>query len=131
MVQTHEQSVSLAVRALVGWAMGTLVRRYGGLKLYHTSRPAFLGTAIGGYVLGGVFALVSTVFGIRQPEWGATAFHCRGAPSASPTAPVHPGDGLDLRPGRARRRATAPGSDRHPLPTGSCYGAPPPAASQA
>lgn len=54
--------------ALIGWAVGTLVRRYGGLKLYRTLRPAFLGMVIGGYIPGGVFAVVSTIFGIRQPE---------------------------------------------------------------
>jgi len=54
--------------ALIGWALNTLIQRYGGLKLYRTLRPLFIGMVIGGYVPGGAFALISTIFGIRQPE---------------------------------------------------------------
>ena len=54
--------------ALIGWALNAIIRRYGGLKLYRTLRPLFIGMVIGGYVPGGAFAVISTIFGIRQPE---------------------------------------------------------------
>ncbi|MFB3882924.1 MAG: DUF6785 family protein [Armatimonadota bacterium] len=54
--------------ALIGWALATLVRRYGGLRMYRTLRPAFLGLVLGGYVPQMVFALLSPVLGVRPPE---------------------------------------------------------------
>jgi hypothetical protein len=53
---------------LVGWALATLVRRYGGLRLYRMLRPAFLGMILGGYVPQMVFALISPFLGVRPPD---------------------------------------------------------------
>jgi hypothetical protein len=54
--------------SLIGWMLATLVRRYGGLRLYRTLRPAFLGMVIGGYVPQAFFALLSPLFGVKLPE---------------------------------------------------------------
>ncbi len=52
---------------LIGWAAATLVRRYGGLRMYRTLRPAFVGMVLGGYIPGMVLALLSPLFGVRPP----------------------------------------------------------------
>jgi hypothetical protein len=49
----------------VGWALSTLVRRYGGLLFYRRARPAFLGLILGDYLTRGGLALLSAVFGIH------------------------------------------------------------------
>jgi hypothetical protein len=48
---------------LIGWIFSTTVRRYGGLKLYRTLRPAFIGLVLGGYVPEGVLAVISSLLG--------------------------------------------------------------------
>jgi len=48
---------------LIGWLASTCIRRYGGLKLYRTLRPAFIGLVIGGYVPEGILAGISSVLG--------------------------------------------------------------------
>jgi hypothetical protein len=53
--------------ALIGWILATLVRRYGGLRLYRTLRPAFLGLVLGDYVPQMMFALLSPLLGVRPP----------------------------------------------------------------
>jgi hypothetical protein len=48
---------------LIGWLISTAVRRYGGLRLYRTLRPAFIGLVIGGYVPEGILAAISSLLG--------------------------------------------------------------------
>ncbi len=54
--------------ALIAWTISTLVRRYGGWRLYRTLRPAFIGLVLGGYVPEGALALVSAMLGYHQPR---------------------------------------------------------------
>ena len=47
--------------ALLGWLLATLIRRFGGLHLYHSLRPAFVGLIFGHYLTDAAMALFSTV----------------------------------------------------------------------
>jgi hypothetical protein len=50
---------------LVGWLLKALTIRYGGMKLYRTLIPFFIGLILGDYVIGGLWSLVGLVFDIR------------------------------------------------------------------
>jgi hypothetical protein len=49
---------------LIGWMLSTLIRRYGGLRLYRQLRPVFIGLGLGEFVTDGVLGLVASAFGI-------------------------------------------------------------------
>lgn len=51
--------------ALIGWILSTIVRRYGGLRLYRTLRPAFIGMILGAYIPSGFLALLSALIGVK------------------------------------------------------------------
>jgi hypothetical protein len=55
---------SLWVNVLIAWLITTLIRRYGGLRLYRTLRPAFLGLVLGEYLTEGALSVIATIFGI-------------------------------------------------------------------
>jgi hypothetical protein len=48
----------------IGWMLSTIVRRYGGLRLYRQLRPAFIGLILGEFIADGALCLISSVFGI-------------------------------------------------------------------
>ncbi len=50
--------------ALVGWLLATLVRRYGGFRLYRLLRPAFLGLVLGEFLTRSALAALSVVLGL-------------------------------------------------------------------
>ena len=54
--------------AFIAWTISTVIRRYGGLKLYRWLRPAFIGLVLGGYVPEGALALVSAILGLHPPR---------------------------------------------------------------
>jgi len=56
---------SLWANVLIGWLIATLIRRYGGLRLYRTLRPALLGLVLGEYLTQGALSIIGTIFGIR------------------------------------------------------------------
>lgn len=64
---SYETNRSLWLNALIAWVLITLVRRYGGLRLERTLRPAFLGLVLGSYLPSGLLAIVSAIFGLAQP----------------------------------------------------------------
>ena len=64
---SYETNRSLWLNALIAWMLITLVRRYGGLRLERTLRPAFLGLVLGSYLPSGVLAIISAIFGLAQP----------------------------------------------------------------
>jgi hypothetical protein len=64
---SYETNRSLWVSVFIAWAISGLIRRYGGLRLFRTVRPAFLGLVLGDYLTKGVLAIISAIFGIRQP----------------------------------------------------------------
>jgi hypothetical protein len=64
---SYETNRSLWVSVFIAWAATALIRRYGGLRLFRTCRPAFLGLVLGEFLTGGVLAVVSSIFGITQP----------------------------------------------------------------
>ena len=43
---------------LVGWAIKSIVLRYGGLRTYRSAIPFFAGLILGDYVIGAVWSLV-------------------------------------------------------------------------
>jgi hypothetical protein len=47
--------------AFLGWLLATLVRRFGGLRLYHSLRPAFIGLIFGHYLTDAGMAIFATV----------------------------------------------------------------------
>jgi uncharacterized protein DUF6785/uncharacterized protein DUF6784 len=50
---------------LLGWLIKALTIRYGGMKLYRTLIPFFIGLILGDYVIGGLWSLVGLAFDIR------------------------------------------------------------------
>jgi hypothetical protein len=64
---SYETNRSLWVSVFIAWAATALIRRYGGLRLFRTCRPAFLGLVLGEFLTGGALAVVSSIFGITQP----------------------------------------------------------------
>jgi len=52
--------------ALIGWGLTTIIRRYGGLRLYRALRPAFLGLVLGQFLISvGVAIFAAVVLGAR------------------------------------------------------------------
>jgi hypothetical protein len=47
---------------LVAWAIKTLILRYGGMKLYRSSLPFFLGLILGDFVTGSIWSIFGAVF---------------------------------------------------------------------
>ncbi|UCC68388.1 MAG: hypothetical protein JSV79_00160, partial [Armatimonadota bacterium] len=64
---SYETNRSMWVNVFIAWALSTFIRRYGGLRLFRTFRPAFLGLVLGEYLTQGALAIISSVFGITQP----------------------------------------------------------------
>lgn len=64
---SYETNRSLWANVLIAWAATTLVRRYGGLKLFRSLRPAFLGLVLGQCLTDAALALLSSALGIQQP----------------------------------------------------------------
>jgi hypothetical protein len=64
---SYETNRSMWANVFIAWAVTGLIRRYGGLRLFRTLRPAFLGLVLGQYLPQGFFAIISSVFGITQP----------------------------------------------------------------
>jgi hypothetical protein len=64
---SYETNRSLWVSVFIAWAISTLIRRYGGLRLFRTLRPAFLGLVLGQFLTDGGLAIISSIFGLRQP----------------------------------------------------------------
>jgi hypothetical protein len=63
----YETNRSLWSSVLLAWALTTLIRRYGGLKLYRAMRPAFLGLVLGEYLMRAALAALSSLLGQTQP----------------------------------------------------------------
>jgi hypothetical protein len=56
----------LWMNAVLGWLITTLIRRFGGLRLYRQLRPAFLGIIFGDYLTeAAMAAFASLVLGAR------------------------------------------------------------------
>ncbi len=54
---------------LVAWALKTITLRYGGRRLFQTSRPLFLGLVLGEFVMAVASALVNIIFNIPPPPF--------------------------------------------------------------
>jgi hypothetical protein len=52
--------------ALIGWLLTTLIRRYGGLRLYRTLRPMFLGLVLGDVLTSSVTGVLSVILDYRR-----------------------------------------------------------------
>ena len=64
---SYETNRSLWVNVFIAWVVSGLIRRYGGLKLYRTMRPAFLGLVLGEFLTGGLLSIIASIFGLHQP----------------------------------------------------------------
>jgi hypothetical protein len=64
---SYETNRSLWLNVLIAWMLTTLVRRYGGLKLYRAMRPAFLGLVLGEFLTDAGLAILSSILGMHQP----------------------------------------------------------------
>jgi hypothetical protein len=64
---SYETNRSLWLNVFIAWVLTTLIRRYGGLRLFRSFRPALLGLVLGQYLPSGVFAIISSIFGITRP----------------------------------------------------------------
>ena len=64
---SYEANRTLWASVLIGWALTALVRRYGGLRLYRSMRPAFLGLVLGQYLTSAGLAILSGLFGMNEP----------------------------------------------------------------
>ena len=56
--------------ALIGWLLTMLVKRYGGLRLYRTLRPAFLGLVIGDLLTSSVTGILGALLDYRRLAGG-------------------------------------------------------------
>jgi hypothetical protein len=63
----YETNRSLWLNVLIAWMLTTLVRRYGGLRLYRAMRPAFLGLVLGEFLTDAGLAILSSILGMHQP----------------------------------------------------------------
>ncbi len=52
--------------AFIAWLLVFAIRRFGGLKLYRTLRPVFLGMVVGHLVMMGLRSLIDPLFGITM-----------------------------------------------------------------
>lgn len=63
---SYETNRSIWVNALIAWLVTSVIRRYGGLRLYRRFYPAFLGLVLGDFLPRSLLAILSTVFGVKQ-----------------------------------------------------------------
>ena len=63
---TYTANYILWINALIAWLVTTRIKRYGGLTLYRTLRPAFIGLILGDYLPSGFFAVLDTIFHYRE-----------------------------------------------------------------
>ncbi len=61
-----ETNRSIWSSAFIAWALSTIIRRYGGLRLFRSLRPAFLGLVLGDVLPRGVLAILSSILGITD-----------------------------------------------------------------
>jgi len=59
---THQVMVSM----FAAWLAKVLVLHYGGVRLYHASRPLFLGLILGQYLSGGIWLIVDWQTGMQN-----------------------------------------------------------------
>jgi len=64
---SYETDRSIWTNALIAWVLSSAIRRYGGLRLFRSFRPAFLGLVLGQFLTQGALAIISSVFGLGQP----------------------------------------------------------------
>lgn len=52
--------------AFVGWLLASVIKRWGGLRLYRVIRPAFLGLVLGDILGGGLFSVIDTALNLHK-----------------------------------------------------------------
>ncbi len=66
MSDTYFMNARIWTNAFIAWLLVTLIRRFGGLRLYRQLRPAFLGMILGHFFIFGVRSLLDPVFGLHM-----------------------------------------------------------------
>jgi Family of unknown function (DUF6785)/Domain of unknown function (DUF6784) len=61
---SFETNRSLWANAFAGWLLGAVITRYGGLRLYGTWRPAFIGLILGSFVAGALTSVLTAMLGV-------------------------------------------------------------------
>jgi hypothetical protein len=64
---SYETNRSLWANVLIAWIVTVVIRRYGGLRLFRTLRPVFLGLVLGEFIPRGFLAIIASIFGLKQP----------------------------------------------------------------
>jgi hypothetical protein len=67
---TYTEDYILWHSALIAWLITTQLKRYGGLKLYRSFRPAFLGLILGDVLCGGLFGILNTIIDYKKMAGG-------------------------------------------------------------
>jgi hypothetical protein len=67
---TYTEDYILWHSAFIAWLITSQLKRYGGLRLYRSFRPAFLGLILGDVLCGGFYGLLNTVIDYRKMMGG-------------------------------------------------------------
>jgi hypothetical protein len=63
---SYETNRSLWANVFIGWLITALVRRYGGLRLFRSLRPAFLGLVLGELLVKGGLGIIEGILGLNR-----------------------------------------------------------------
>ncbi len=66
MSDTYFMNARIWTNAFIAWLLVTLIRRFGGLRLYRQIRPAFLGMILGHFFIFGVRSLLDPLLGLHM-----------------------------------------------------------------
>jgi len=63
---TFGMNARIWTNALIAWLLVVLLRRFGGLKLYRSVRPVFIGMVLGHFLIMGLRSIVDPMLGLRM-----------------------------------------------------------------
>ena len=63
---TFGMNARIWTSAFIAWLLVVVLRRFGGLRLYRTCRPLFLGMALGHFVIMGVRSIIDPMLGLHM-----------------------------------------------------------------
>ena len=63
---TNAMNTRIWTNALLAWLLVVLLRRFGGLKLYRTWRPAFVGMVLGHFAIMGLRSMIDPMLGLTM-----------------------------------------------------------------
>jgi hypothetical protein len=63
---THSMNARIWTNAFIAWALVVVLHRFGGLKLYRTWRPVFIGMIVGHLVIMAVRSIIDPMLGLHM-----------------------------------------------------------------